>query len=101
MEERRININRIIESLKQSGLFIKAVPMEPADSTVVNSVTYNSKEASEGTAFICKGAHFKEEYLKSAADYIKKNRGSVENFVNNALGIGCDITEQFRKEFLM
>lgn len=43
----------------------------------------------------------KEEYLKSAADYIKKNRGSVENFVNNALGIGCDITEQFRKEFLM
>ncbi|MDO4518562.1 MAG: UDP-N-acetylmuramoyl-L-alanyl-D-glutamate--2,6-diaminopimelate ligase, partial [Bacillota bacterium] len=34
----------------------------------VTGVTYNSKEASLGTLFVCKGAHFKEQYLQDAID---------------------------------
>ncbi len=36
-----------------------------ADKEVEN-ITYNSKEAKKGTLFICKGSHFKAEYLKEA-----------------------------------
>ena len=32
----------------------------------ISFVTYNSREAAEGTLFICKGAHFKEAYLREA-----------------------------------
>ncbi len=32
----------------------------------IKDITYNSLEAGEGTLFICKGAGFKEEYLKDA-----------------------------------
>ena len=32
------------------------------------NVSYNSKEVTKNTLFICKGAHFLEEYLKSAID---------------------------------
>ena len=42
------------------------------DNYSISNVTYNSKEASEGTLFICKGAHFKEDYLKDA-----QSRGAV------------------------
>ncbi len=34
----------------------------------VTGVTYNSKEAGPGSLFVCKGAHFKEQYLQDAID---------------------------------
>lgn len=36
------------------------------EETEIQNLTYNSKEAGENTLFICKGAAFKEEYLKEA-----------------------------------
>lgn len=38
------------------------------NDTPVENLTFDSKEVSEGTLFICKGVHFKEEYLAEAAD---------------------------------
>ena len=34
--------------------------------TPITSLTYNSKEAKSGTLYVCKGAAFKEDYLKEA-----------------------------------
>ena len=46
--------------------------LQDAGEKTVTGLTYNSKEVSEGTLFICKGAAFRREYLQDAAD-----RGAV------------------------
>lgn len=68
MENRSVNLTKIAEPLNASGLLIKAVPGMPTGKVTVSSVTYNSKEVNPGTAFICKGAHFKENYLRDAIE---------------------------------
>ena len=47
---------------------IKAYDEVGADGAAcrVSSVTYNSKEAGAGSLFVCKGAHFEEQYLEDA-----------------------------------
>ncbi|MDD6160919.1 MAG: UDP-N-acetylmuramoyl-L-alanyl-D-glutamate--2,6-diaminopimelate ligase [Oscillospiraceae bacterium] len=54
------------EDLERSGLL--AAPLPPAGvlERRVELVSYNSREVREGTLFICKGAHFKWEYLADA-----------------------------------
>lgn len=60
-----------IEALDRIGVLIKTEPdisdivSDDADSEV-SSVTYNSREAVDGSLFVCKGAHFKEQYLDDA-----------------------------------
>lgn len=49
--------------LEENGL-IKEYSFN-SDPEILN-ISYNSKEVTKNTLFICKGAHFKEEYLKSA-----------------------------------
>lgn len=39
---------------------------------LISNISYNSKEVTENTLFICKGSHFKEEYLSAAI-----NQGAV------------------------
>ena len=55
-----------INALNAAGVLIRTNPpaSDFAFETEVNSITYNSKEAGEGTLFVCKGAHFKEQYLE-------------------------------------
>ena len=57
------NISDYVKLLDKNGLLcasdIKAdLPIE--------NISYNSQEVSQNTLFICKGSHFKEEYLLSA-----------------------------------
>ena len=85
MNNRTIKLNTITAALEDSGLLLKVAPGMPDESVTVSSVTYNSKEASEGTAFICKGAHFKEEYLKSAIE-----AGAVCYITEVEYGFGTD-----------
>ena len=40
--------------------------LKEAAGRAVSGVTYNSLEAGEGSLFVCKGAHFREQYLKDA-----------------------------------
>ena len=49
------------------------------EETVVEYLTYDSKQVVEGTLFICKGAAFKAEYLdeaieKGAAAYVSEQK---------------------------
>ena len=70
MEERIITVKDMAAALDAAGMLIKAdpVPEGPAGGTHIEGVTYNSREVSEGAAFVCKGVHFKEQYLKDAID---------------------------------
>ena len=79
--DRKVTIQDFIDALGMAGLLTK-IGGEPScsaimalyteqgakdlASTEVKGVTYNSKEAAEGTLFVVKGAHFKEQYLNDA-----------------------------------
>ena len=57
-----------IKKLKQKGLLEKHNVEESILNIIVECVTYDSREVEKGTCFICKGAHFKKEYLESAIE---------------------------------
>lgn len=62
-------INDYVDKLFKNSLICEK---SVKDNSEIKNVTYNSSNASENTIFICKGAHFKEEYLLDA-----KNKGAV------------------------
>ena len=81
--ERKLTIQDFIDSLGMAGLLTsiggeqtcKAImalytypDMVELGAKEVKSVTYNSKEAAEGTLFVVKGAHFREQYLNDAIE---------------------------------
>ena len=62
------NIHKIdfyIEKLKKMDLLIEVTGNIDAE---VTSITFDSRKVEHGTLFICKGAHFKEEYLKNSIE---------------------------------
>lgn len=85
--DRKVTIQDFIDSLGMAGL-LTSIGGEPACSAImalytepamkelgaieVKGVTYNSMEAAEGTLFVVKGAHFREQYLSDAI-----NKGAV------------------------
>ena len=59
-----------MDLLIEAGLYLSGALYD--SETAVTSVTYDSKEATDGTLFFCKGAAFKTEYLMEAV-----RRGAV------------------------
>ena len=58
-----ISIKRLYDYkklLQDAGLLTES-NIEDGDETPVKGLTYNSKEAADGTLFVCKGAHFKSQ----------------------------------------
>ena len=53
--------------LDKLGVLAAPLPAELELDRTVELVSYNSKEVVPGTLFICKGAHFKADYLAQAA----------------------------------
>ena len=74
------DLNSYIKLMEEKRLIVENnVKSNPE----ITFVTYNSKEVSSGTLFICKGAHFKEEYLadsvnKGAVCYVSEKKYEVE-----------------------
>lgn len=58
-------LKEYIELFKKNGIFLETAADE---NTEINFISYDSNRVEKGTLFLCKGAHFKEEYLKSAAE---------------------------------
>ncbi len=56
-------VSRLIELLRQAGLYVAA---NGCDLLTVGAITADSRQAQEGTLFVCKGFGFKPEYLQSA-----------------------------------
>ncbi len=57
-----------IALLEQRSLLAAPVPEELDRAAPVELVAYDSREVVPGTLFLCKGAHFKAEFLKMAQD---------------------------------
>ena len=97
--ERKVTIQDFIDSLGMADL-LTGIGGEPSCSAImalytvpgmkdlgakaVKGVTYNSKEAAEGSLFVVKGAHFKEQYLndaieKGAVCYVREDPDASES----------------------
>lgn len=76
------NLSDYINLLKENNL-IKSCSVN-ADPAIMN-ISYNSREVVENTLFICKGSHFKEEYLTSAID-----KGAVCYIAEDIHNVLCD-----------
>lgn len=57
-------IGKYIDKLKEEGI-LDYFNVKKIDD-LVKTITYNSKEATDGTLFVCKGAGFKRAYLDDA-----------------------------------
>ncbi|MCI8869766.1 MAG: acetylglutamate kinase [Lawsonibacter sp.] len=57
-----------IALLEEKGLLAAPLPEGLDRSAPVSLVSYDSREVVPGTLFLCKGAHFKAEFLKIAQD---------------------------------
>lgn len=56
-------INEYKKILRDKNLLVRDCPTE---NILVKGLTYDNRSAGEGTLFVCKGAHFKTEYLIDA-----------------------------------
>lgn len=100
--ERKVKLQNFIDALGMANLLVSINGESPCDAIMslytepeaqvlgakeICSVTYNSKEVKDGTLFVCKGAHFKEEYLADAI-----SRGAI-CYVREAIGVesSCSI----------
>ena len=61
---RTITVNALIDALRRAKLLIRV--NGGAYSEDITGITYNSNDVEAGYLFVCKGAHFREEYLKAA-----------------------------------
>ncbi len=65
---RSVPVNAFTEALNRAGLLlsVSAGPGEVNGAGNVSGVTYNSREAGRDSLFVCKGVHFKSQYLEDA-----------------------------------
>ena len=81
--DRKVTIQDFTDALGMAGLLVSVNGRTPCDAVMalytdeagrecgareVTGVTYNSREAGRGSLFVCKGAHFKEQYLADAIE---------------------------------
>ncbi len=99
-----ISIKRLCDYkklLQDAGLLTES-NIEDGDETPVKGLTYNSKEAADGTLFVCKGAHFKSQYLADSAEsgavaYVAEKRFDISETGENVVSIPYIIVSDIRK----
>ncbi len=64
MAERIENLRAYAELLREKGVLAESYINE--EDVRIKYISYNSRDVKFGTLFICKGAHFSVDYLKSA-----------------------------------
>ena len=65
---KRLKLSEYINALDKAGLTEKvSIRPETAD-TLIECLTYDTRELSKNAIFVCKGAHFKKEYAAFAAE---------------------------------
>lgn len=77
---KQYNLGAYGDILSTNGL-LDHVNYLASESKEVTGLTFNSKEVEPGTLFVCKGVHFKEEYLHEAVE-----RGAIGYVSEEAYG---------------
>ncbi len=68
MEFKKYILKEYVNKLSELGLLTAFHGNEDILNTTVELLSYDSKNAIPGTLFLCKGAHFKAQYLQEAID---------------------------------
>lgn len=95
MDLTRFSLGEYVELVDKLGQLAAPVPAGLDLERTVELVSYNSKEVVPGTLFICKGAHFKADYLADAA-----KRGAVAYVSENAyseVNLPCVLVRDMRQ----
>ncbi len=77
----KYNKTKYLEMLKANGLVTDYNIKSP---DTVEYISYNSRDIKENTLFVCKGAHFKKEYLKSSLESGASIYVSCEKYTDEA-----------------
>lgn len=78
-------LNDYTKQLKEEVLLDEATLHDLQDEQVLY-LEYNSKKVKPGTLFVCKGAHFKPEYLEEAI-----NRGAIGYVADKKMDVAEDV----------
>ncbi len=95
MERMQVPLGEYCELLGRLGQLAAPLPAGLDLGRAVGLVSYNSRETVPGTLFLCKGAHFKPEYLADAA-----RRGAfayVSERVYPGAGLPCILVRDMRQ----
>lgn len=87
---KKLMVADYVSAMEKSGLLISHTVAESDMNKYIECLTYDTRELTDNALFICKGAHFKEEYLDfslangalcyiSEKDYGKQNGILVSN----------------------
>lgn len=87
------SLSEYVKRLDEAG-FISGYDLKGRDGELVKLLTYNSKSVVANTLFICKGAAFKEDYLKEAVA-----SGAIAYVSETAYGVDvpCILVSDIRK----
>jgi len=90
-----------LDRMKRRFLLADWELTEPQMNRKVEHLTYDSQEVKPGTLFICKGAHFKAQYLKDAIErgafcYVSERRYTEEELGPAARDCGVILVRDVR-----
>ncbi len=94
MEKTMLDINELICKLDDLGLYVKSAGL--GEKNAAASITYDSRNTAPGSLFVCKGLHFKEDYLHEAV----RNGARfymAEKLYDTPEGVGAVIVSDVRK----
>ena len=76
-------LKEYIDALRKAGILVESPENNALAACEIHCLTYDTRALSEDALFICKGAHFKEEYLcdalsRGAIAYVAEKKHNVD-----------------------
>ena len=59
-------LREYVDALRDAGILVESTVSDELAAREIHCLTYDTRALSKDALFICKGAHFKEEYLCDA-----------------------------------
>ena len=76
-------LREYVDALRDAGILVESTVSDELAAREIHCLTYDTRALSEDALFICKGAHFKEEYLCDALSrgtiaYVAEKKHNVD-----------------------
>ena len=76
-------LREYVDALRDAGILVESTVSDELAAREIHCLTYDTRALSEDALFICKGAHFKEEYLRDALSrgafaYVAEEKHNVD-----------------------
>ena len=90
-------LREYVDALRDAGILVESTVSDELAAREIHCLTYDTRALSEDALFICKGAHFKEEYLcdalsRSAIAYVTMLTRPVFLSTTFAIPSSCSVS---------